>query len=239
MIQTQEQGPLGKALDWWTLGVLAFEMFNKVSPFLKDKRTRAVDYQKIVSGTWCQPWSEFPGLPITARHFVEGLLKPNPQERLGAGGPMEVMAHPYFEELGQDNWSALELRQVEPPWRPRNEDHFASTKQGGEAARQVMNPKEHRNKQGQVDNRRLTEMAPELEGWAFTRRATQGGTPMSSETEAAAAEVDHFAEVRRKSNQSSWKEASGREGGTEGYQFGDVTRSALGRIGKALSFRSD
>jgi len=31
LILTKEQGPLGKALDWWTLGVLSYELFHKVT----------------------------------------------------------------------------------------------------------------------------------------------------------------------------------------------------------------
>jgi len=230
LLKTEQRGPLGKALDWWCVGVLVFEMFNKATPFQKLPRSNSgIDARKLVVGTWVQPWVEFPGLPSTARNFVEGLLSPDPTQRLGSGGSVEVMQHPYFEEVGQENWAQLESRAVPPPWRPSDkEDNFEEIQsQRYHNSSKVMSPDQLVGIDGRAETRRLSEMAPELEGWAFSRRGTEPSMMLGEAIPSSAA--NHTAPA-----EDSWKASSNRQSGSNQYQFGDVTRSVLNKVGSKI-----
>ena len=89
--------------------------------------------------------------------------------------------HPYFDEVGQDNWSLLETKQVPPPWVPRTEDHFATVKKAAPAS--VTNPQALRTRTGEVDSRRLTELDPALAGWTSVRRGTDAPEEMRAPKE--------------------------------------------------------
>lgn len=59
-----------------------------------------------------------------AASLIQGFLRRNPLERLGANGGEEVRAHPFFASM---NWHALLKRQVEPPFNPCRNQNVADT----------------------------------------------------------------------------------------------------------------
>ncbi|PGH27047.1 AGC/AKT protein kinase [Polytolypa hystricis UAMH7299] len=100
-----------KAVDWWTLGVLLYEMLTGLPPFY-DENTNDM-YRKILQ----EPLT-FPGpdiVPAAARDLLTRLLDRDPQRRLGANGAAEIKAHHFFSNI---DWRKLLQRKYEPGFRP-------------------------------------------------------------------------------------------------------------------------
>lgn len=100
-----------KTVDWWTLGVLLYEMLTGLPPFY-DENTNIM-YRKILQ----EPLS-FPGpevVPPAARDLLSRLLERDPQARLGANGAAEIKSHHFFANI---DWRKLLQRKYEPSFRP-------------------------------------------------------------------------------------------------------------------------
>lgn len=106
-----EQG-YTKMVDFWSLGVLVFEMCCGWSPFYAEDTQQM--YKNIAFGKVRFPRD---ALSTEGRNFVKGLLNRNPKHRLGANGDAkELMAHPFFSDI---NWDTLCRKQVIPPFKPQ------------------------------------------------------------------------------------------------------------------------
>ncbi|KAJ5908958.1 hypothetical protein N7495_001640 [Penicillium taxi] len=106
-----EQG-YTKMVDFWSLGVLVFEMCCGWSPFYAEDTQQM--YKNIAFGKVRFPRD---ALSTEGRNFVKGLLNRNPKHRLGANGDAkELMAHPFFNDI---DWNALSHKQVIPPFKPK------------------------------------------------------------------------------------------------------------------------
>lgn len=106
-----EQG-YTKMVDFWSLGVLVFEMCCGWSPFYADDTPQM--YKNIAFGKVRFPRD---ALSSEGRNFVKGLLNRNPRHRLGAAeDAKELMAHPFFHDI---DWDALSKKEVAPPFKPR------------------------------------------------------------------------------------------------------------------------
>ncbi|KUF93265.1 Myotubularin protein [Phytophthora nicotianae] len=103
--------PYGKAVDYWSMGVLIFEMLAGYTPFYHANRKR--NFQNIVKLPLRFP-SEFSD---DARSLLRGLICRNPAKRLGSGpcGAQEIMDHPFFAEV---DWEKLYKRDVPVPFKP-------------------------------------------------------------------------------------------------------------------------
>ncbi|XP_064613061.1 ribosomal protein S6 kinase beta-1-like isoform X2 [Liolophura sinensis] len=105
------RGGHGKAVDWWSLGALMYDMLTGAPPFTAENRKKTID--KILKAKLCLP----PYLTNEARGLIKRLLKKNQTERLG-GGPDDgkpIKGHAFFRHI---DWSDLITRKVEPPFRP-------------------------------------------------------------------------------------------------------------------------
>lgn len=106
-----EQG-YTKMVDFWSLGVLVFEMCCGWSPFYAEDTQQM--YKNIAFGKVRFPRD---ALSTEGRNFVKGLLNRNPKHRLGAHGDAnELMQHPFFHDI---DWDALNRRAVIPPFKPK------------------------------------------------------------------------------------------------------------------------
>ncbi|KAE8153247.1 kinase-like domain-containing protein [Aspergillus avenaceus] len=106
-----EQG-YTKMVDFWSLGVLVFEMCCGWSPFYAEDTQQM--YKNIAFGKVRFPRD---ALSTEGRNFVKGLLNRNPKHRLGAkGDAKELREHPFFHDV---DWQALTRKQVIPPFKPK------------------------------------------------------------------------------------------------------------------------
>ncbi|XP_062853392.1 serine/threonine-protein kinase N2 isoform X2 [Trichomycterus rosablanca] len=100
-----------RAVDWWGLGVLIFEMLVGESPFPGDDEEEVFD--SIVNDEVRYP--RF--LSTEAISIMRRLLRRNPERRLGAGerDAEEVKKQPFFRSM---DWVALLAKKIKPPFIP-------------------------------------------------------------------------------------------------------------------------
>jgi len=107
-------------VDWWTMGILLFEMLGSMAPFV-DHDVNAV-YKKILKSH-----IKFPNFfSKSARKLILGLLRKKQTRRLGviAGGAQKIRDHEFFSEAPGWDWTALQNQTMEPPMRPVVKDEF-------------------------------------------------------------------------------------------------------------------
>uniref|UniRef100_A0A8D3DUM5 Protein kinase C n=1 Tax=Scophthalmus maximus TaxID=52904 RepID=A0A8D3DUM5_SCOMX len=96
------------SVDWWSFGVLLYEMLIGQSPFHGDDEDEL--FESIRMDTPHYPrW-----INKEAKDLLERLFERDPSRRLGIVG--NVRLHPFFKAF---NWQALENREVEPPFKPK------------------------------------------------------------------------------------------------------------------------
>uniref|UniRef100_A0A8C1MM13 protein kinase C n=1 Tax=Cyprinus carpio TaxID=7962 RepID=A0A8C1MM13_CYPCA len=100
-----------RAVDWWGLGVLIFEMLVGESPFPGDDEEEVFD--SIVNDEVRYP--RF--LSTEAISVMRRLLRRNPERRLGAGerDAEDVKKHLFFRNI---DWDGLLAKKVKPPFVP-------------------------------------------------------------------------------------------------------------------------
>ena len=103
----------GLALDWWTLGVLIYEMLVGYPPFEGGEEPLAL-YANIVAN---EP--RFPSkIGAQSHDLIGGLLTSDASARLGSGlrgGADDVKRHPFFKRMA---WQSLLLKKIEAPYKP-------------------------------------------------------------------------------------------------------------------------
>ncbi|XP_042545634.1 ribosomal protein S6 kinase alpha-2 isoform X2 [Dipodomys spectabilis] len=109
-----------QSADWWSFGVLMFEMLTGSLPFQgKDRKETMALILKAKLGM-----PQF--LSAEAQSLLRALFKRNPCNRLGAGvdGVEETKRHPFFVTI---DWNKLYRKEIKPPFKPavgRPEDTF-------------------------------------------------------------------------------------------------------------------
>jgi serum/glucocorticoid-regulated kinase 2 len=121
-----------RSVDWWTLGVLLYEMLLGLPAFFEEDHQKMYQRSKPkpVVLPLAPPLDKPPGLssavisetltfPPTitgkARRILTGLLQKDPSQRLGANGAEEIKRHLFFHGL---DWAKLGRREITPPFRP-------------------------------------------------------------------------------------------------------------------------
>lgn len=98
-----------KVVDWWTLGVLLYEMMTGLPPYYDEDVPKM--YKKIL-----QEPLRFPdGFDKDAKDLLIGLLSRDPKRRLGFNGADEIKSHPFFSQL---SWKRLWMKGYIPPYKP-------------------------------------------------------------------------------------------------------------------------
>ena len=102
----------GKPVDWWTCGILLYEMIAGIDPFSDDDPMMV--YQKILKGKIKFP-SDFES---NAKSIVKHLLEGDLTKRYGnlKGGSKDIKAHRFFKEF---NWEKLMRMELTPPYIPK------------------------------------------------------------------------------------------------------------------------
>nr|AXO66326.1 40S ribosomal protein S6 kinase [Fraxinus mandshurica] len=100
-----------KAADWWSVGILLFEMLTGKPPFIGGNRDKI--QQKVIKDKIKLPAF----LSSEAHSLLKGLLQKDSSKRLGSGpkGSDEIKRHKWFKLI---NWKKLEDRAIQPSFRP-------------------------------------------------------------------------------------------------------------------------
>ncbi|KAI9824507.1 MAG: cAMP-dependent protein kinase catalytic subunit [Sarea resinae] len=101
-----------KSVDWWSLGILIFEMLCGFTPFWDGGSPMKI-YENILKGRVKYP----PYIHPDAQNLLQQLITPDLTKRLGNlhGGSKDVMRHPWFQEV---TWERLAKRDIDAPYVP-------------------------------------------------------------------------------------------------------------------------
>ncbi|XP_025047040.1 ribosomal protein S6 kinase alpha-5 isoform X2 [Alligator sinensis] len=104
-----------KAVDWWSLGVLMYELLTGASPFTVDgeKNSQAEISRRILKSEPPYPQE----MSALAKDLIQCLLMKDPKKRLGCGpsDADEIKQHAFFQNI---NWSDLAAKKVPAPFKP-------------------------------------------------------------------------------------------------------------------------
>nr|AML77443.1 putative LOV domain-containing protein [Volvox globator] len=113
----------GPGVDWWSLGILIYELLYGTTPFRGSRRDET--FENIIKSPL-----RFPAKPIVSdegRDLIEKLLAKDVSRRLGSRtGANEIKSHPWFKNL---NWAML--RNEPPPYVPRRQSKTPGGSGGG------------------------------------------------------------------------------------------------------------
>jgi len=104
-----QNSPYGEECDWWSVGIITFEMLFGGPPFSDDDHDPAMTSTRIVR------WRQYFSMPLdrrvgrNARDLIAGLIC-DPKDRLDAQG---IRTHPFFSGL-----DFARLRDMAAPIRP-------------------------------------------------------------------------------------------------------------------------
>ena len=101
-----------KAIDWWSLGCVMYEMLVGKLPFpiKRGVKMNIKIYERSI---------EFPkNMDKDAKDLIQHLLVVNPQKRLGHGpdGTQNIKKHPFFKGI---NWEDAKKKKIKPPFIPK------------------------------------------------------------------------------------------------------------------------
>ncbi|KAF1927320.1 Pkinase-domain-containing protein [Didymella exigua CBS 183.55] len=101
-----------KSVDWWSLGILIFEMLCGFTPFWDGGSPMKI-YENILKSRVKYP----PYIHPDAHDLLQKLITPDLTKRLGNlhGGSKDVMNHPWFAEV---TWDRLQKKDIDAPYVP-------------------------------------------------------------------------------------------------------------------------
>jgi protein kinase A len=114
--------PYNKSVDWWSFGILIFEMLTGYTPFYDTSPMKT--YENILAGNVVYPEYLHPD----ATNLLKRLITKNLSERLGnlQNGTDDVKNHPWFSEVV---WERLLSRDIETPYEPPIQANTGDTSQ--------------------------------------------------------------------------------------------------------------
>lgn len=99
------------SVDWWTLGILMFEMLYGCTPFKGADRDST--FYRIMRGELTFP--QKPEVSKTCKNLIKRLLDTDETKRIGSNhGASDIKKHPFFKGI---NWSLL--HNTTPPIIPK------------------------------------------------------------------------------------------------------------------------
>jgi serum/glucocorticoid-regulated kinase 2 len=100
-----------KAVDWWSLGILLYELTVGIPPFYSQNVNEM--YNKIQHGVLRFP----PFLSEPCKAMIVALLNRDPKKRLGSKADIEdLKAHAFFKDI---NFEKMMKKEIDPPYKPK------------------------------------------------------------------------------------------------------------------------
>ncbi|XP_024935598.1 rho-associated protein kinase 2 isoform X2 [Cephus cinctus] len=106
------EGVYGRECDWWSVGVVLYEMLVGDTPFYADSLVGT--YSKIMDHRNSLHFPQEVDISHSAKSLIYGFLTDR-TKRLGRNGVDEIKRHPFFEN---DQWTFDNLRECVPPVVP-------------------------------------------------------------------------------------------------------------------------
>ena len=154
----------GKAVDWYLLGVLFYELLVGVPPYFTANQEQI--FRNIQKAELYIP----PFISEKAQNLIKSLLKRNPNERLGSKRDVEeIKEHEYFSDV---DWQKVYERKYKPPQIYLKSNHL-------QYFRQPVQFKENEEddlfvKDSNVDynkyNQDILNTMNKYEGWSFVQK---------------------------------------------------------------------
>ncbi|KAF8457673.1 kinase-like domain-containing protein [Terfezia claveryi] len=112
----------GRALDWWSLGVVFYECIYGRRPFTSDTHESLA--QEIMRASPKYPTTN-PPVSGNCNDALRSLLEKDVRKRIGAYGFDSFTSHPFFADI---DFAALERKEYEPVFKPsREKTNFDAT----------------------------------------------------------------------------------------------------------------
>jgi len=101
----------GKAVDWWALGILLYELTVGIPPFYSQNVNEM--YRKIQEAPLLFP----PNLSNACKDLITKLLERDPKKRLGSGPNdyKDIQKHAFFKSI---DWNKLYNKEIDAPYKP-------------------------------------------------------------------------------------------------------------------------
>ena len=157
----------GKAVDWYLLGVLFYELLVGVPPYFTTNQEHI--FMNIQNAQLYTP----PFISTKAANLIKSLLKKNPNERLGSKRDVEeIKENEYFTDV---DWQKVYERKYKPPQIYLKSNHLQFFRQPvlfKENEEDDLFVKDNNNDYNKY-NQEILNSVNNYEGWSFIQK--QGG----------------------------------------------------------------